>query len=497
MASGLKILMVAAEAHPFAKVGGLADVMGALPRSLASKGHKVVVALPMYRVVKTNGFHTDERKDIGIIDVPIGDQTYEAKVFSSTMAMSKAEIMLIDNPYFFDREGIYNNPSSGMPYDDNAERFIFFTRAVLEASKRMGFIPDIVHCHDNQTGFIPAWLRHPSSQVEFDESTRVVFTIHNLAYQGVYPKEIGYKAGFGEDALRPMGPIEFNGGVNMMKAGISFADLITTVSPTYAKEIQTAEYGHGLEGVLRARGEDLVGILNGADYSVWNPETDLFLPYRYGLKKLNGKQVCRAHLIKQLNIDASYKTPLAGMISRLVSQKGFDIFIEGFEKIIEMDYRFAILGLGDLRYHQALKDLEKRYSGKVSVTLAFNEELAHIIEAGCDIFLMPSRYEPCGLNQMYSMKYGTVPIVRATGGLADSVVDFDESSDSTGFVFRDYNAKALINALERARKVFDDKTAWEGLMRRGMARDFSWDRSATQYESVYGQALQRKVVIKR
>ncbi len=497
MASSLRILMLAAEAHPFAKVGGLADVMGALPRSLSSRGHHVIVALPLYRVVKAKPVNFDERKDIGIIDVPIGDQTYEAKVFTSTMPMSKAEVLLIDNPNFFDREGVYNDPSTGVAYDDNAERFIFFTRAALEASKRMGFIPDIIHCHDNQTGFVPAWLRHPSSQVEFPDSTRVIFTIHNLAYQGVYPKEIGYKAGFGEDALRPMGAIEFNGGVNMMKAGICFADLITTVSPTYAKEIQTPEYGYGLEGVLRTRAEDLVGILNGADYSVWNPETDQFLPYRYSLKKLNGKQVCKAHLVKQLGIDASPKTPIIGMISRLVSQKGFDILIEAFERIIQMDYCFAILGLGDLKYHQALKDLEKRFPGKVSVTLAFDEELAHLIEAGSDIFLMPSRYEPCGLNQMYSMKYGTVPVVRATGGLADTVVDFDESSDSTGFVFKDYTANALVNALERARKVFDDKTAWEGLVRRGMSRDFSWDRSASQYESVYLQALQKGVASER
>lgn len=494
MASNLRILMVAAEAHPFAKVGGLADVMGALPRALSIRNHQVLIGLPLYRTVKSKGFPLDERKDIGVIDVPIGDHTYQAKVYMTNLPMSKTQILLIDNAAFFDREGIYGDPATGVPYPDNAERFIFFTRAVLDAVKRMGLVPDIIHCHDHQTGFIPAWLRHPSSQIEFPESTRVIFTIHNLAYQGVYPKEIGYKAGFGEDALRPMGEIEFNGGINMMKAAISFADLITTVSPTYAKEIQTPEYGYGLEGVLRARAADLVGILNGADYSVWNPETDQLLPYRYSLKKLNGKQVCRAHLIKQLNIDATSDTPLIGMISRLVTQKGFDILIEGFDRIMDLGYRIVILGLGELKYHEALKHLEKKYVGKVSVNLAFDEELAHLIEAGCDIFLMPSRYEPCGLNQMYSMKYGTVPVVRATGGLADTVVDFDESSDSTGFVFREYSAKALLRALERARKVYEDKEAWEGLVRRGMARDFSWDRSAAQYESVYEQALQRKVV---
>ncbi len=497
MDSKLSILMIAAETHPFAKVGGLADVMGALPRALEKRGHEVRIALPFYGSIKKKGWRTKKIKGLDNVDVVVGDESFEASAFSTSLPDSKVEVILIQNERFFNREGIYSDPETGKPYDDNAERFIFFSRASLAIARRAGWKTDIIHCHDHQTGFVPAWLRHASRQIEFPESTRVIFTIHNLAYQGSYPKEIGYKAGFGEDVLKPMGALEFHGNVNMMKAGIVFADMITTVSPTYATEIQTPEFGYGLEGVLKARCDDLVGILNGADYTVWDPQRDKFIAQRYSLKNLDGKRVCRKDLLKKLNLEIPDTTPLIGMVSRLVAQKGLDIFMDAFESIVDLDYAIVILGLGEPTYHEMLKSKQAAHPERISLNLAFDEALAHQIEAGCDMFLMPSRYEPCGLNQMYSMKYGTIPVVRKTGGLADTVIDFDASQDSTGFVFEDYSPEALLEALRRARRVFDDKAAWLSLVKRAMARDFSWDRSAGEYERVYLESLKRKVVTRR
>ncbi len=497
MHSKLSILMIAAEVHPLAKVGGLADVMGALPRALVNRGHTVRIALPFYGSIKARGLRTKEFKPVGVVDIPMGDQAFEARPYVTTLPESKVEVILIGNEHFFDRDGIYSEPSTGEPFKDNAERFIFFSRAALAIAKQAGWKLNIVHCHDHQTGLVPAWLRHGSHPVELNDHARVIFTIHNLAYQGSYPKEVGYRAGFGEDMLKPMGGLEFHGNINMMKAGIVYADMITTVSPTYAKEIQTPEFGYGLEGVLRERCHDLVGILNGADYSVWNPETDRFIAQRYSLSKLDGKRKCRHDLVAKLGLNISDETPLIGMVSRLVDQKGFDLVMEVFEEIIGLDFGLIVLGLGDARYHEMLTTQAGRYPARVSVNLAFDEALAHQIEAGCDIFLMPSRYEPCGLNQMYSMKYGTIPIVRATGGLADTVVDFDASDDSTGFVFKQYSSEALLEALRRARRVFDNKPAWQGLVRRAMTRDFSWDRSANEYERTYLESLNRKVVTRR
>jgi starch synthase len=294
--------------------------------------------------------------------------------------------------------------------------------------------------------------------------------------------------------LKPMGPLEFHGEVNMMKAGIMFADTITAVSPTYSEEIQTPEFGYGLEGVLKARSQYLTGILNGADYSVWNPEHDKLIPCNYSAQKPDGKAECRKHLIKRLGLSVGDQTPLVGMISRLVDQKGFDIMTEVFDDIMALDVGLVILGLGDRKYHDMLTAAAARHPDKVSLNLAFDEELAHQIEAGCDMFLMPSRYEPCGLNQMYSMKYGTIPIVRKTGGLADTVVDYDLSDESTGFVFGEYSSRALLEAIGRARKAYTEQDRWAGVLARAMSLDFSWDRAAAAYEDLYLVTLDRKVV---
>jgi starch synthase len=495
MESTLSILMVAAELHPLAKVGGLADVMGALPRALADAGHEVKVALPFYRKIKDGDFKISPVKGVGEFDIPIGDTTVSAKAHSTRLPGSKVEVLLIESDRFFGRDGIYSSETTGKGFSDNAERFIFFSKAAVRLAKLMKYAPDIVHCHDHQTGFIPAWLRDEPSADAYFKDTGIVYTIHNLAYQGVFPRKTGYAAGFSEHLMKPMGGVEFHGDVNMMKAGIIYSDTITTVSPTYAREIQTPEFGYGLDGVLKSRSRDLVGILNGADYTVWNPESDKLIPYRYSAEDVTGKRLCRQHLISRLGMKLGEGVPLVGMISRLVDQKGFDLVAKAFERLVNLDVGVVILGTGEKKYHELLTGYAERHPDRVSVNIGFDEELAHQIEAGCEMFLMPSKYEPCGLNQMYSMKYGTVPVVRRTGGLADSVIDFDASPDSTGFVFEEYSSDDLHEAVKRARGTYRDGNAWKGLVGRGMKRDFSWQQQAKVYIDTYVATLRKRKVV--
>ena len=491
----LSVLMISAEVHPFAKVGGLADVMGALPRALAEAGHEVKIALPFYRKIAEGDFKTGPVRGVGEFDVPMGERAVTARAHSTKLPGSKVEVLLIENERFFGRDGIYASEATGQGFSDNAERFIFFSKAALRLAKLMKYKPDIVHCHDHQTGFVPAWLRDEPSADPYFRDTGVVYTIHNLAYQGVFPRTVGYAAGFSEHMLKAMGGIEFHGDVSMMKAGITYSDTITTVSPTYAKEIQTPEFGYGLEGVLKSRSRDLVGILNGADYSVWNPQSDKLIPYRYSVEDLTGKGLCRDHLLSRLGMKADESVPLVGMISRLVDQKGFDLVAEAFDRIVDLDVGVVILGTGEKKYHDLLTEYAERHPERVSVNIAFDEELAHQIEAGCDMFLMPSKYEPCGLNQMYSMKYGTIPVVRKTGGLADSVVDFEASQDSTGFVFEEYSADSLYEAMRRARDAYRDADGWKGIVDRAMRRDFSWRQQAAQYIDTYVATLRKRKVV--
>lgn len=492
MKDSLSILMVSAEAHPLAKVGGLADVLGSLPKALAGLGHQVRLALPYYRTIKSKKFPVEKVGGLDRVHVNLGPAKRTATVRLARLPDSPVEVFLVGNDDLFGREGIYTDPKTGKEYPDNAERFIFFTRAVLEILRATGWSPNVIHCHDYQAGFVPAWLKTAQRGLDSLRDTATVFTIHNLAYQGIYPKDAGLKAGFGEDLMAPMGPLEYYGNVNMMKAGIVFADTITTVSPTYAKEIQTPEFGHGLEGVLGSRAGDVVGILNGADYEVWDPSRDKLLPSKYTSADLRGKAACKLSLIERLALKADATSPLVGMVSRLVDQKGFDITMEAINAIMGLGVSVVILGMGEKKYHDALGSCAKRFPGRISVTIGFDEELAHLIEAGCDMFLMPSRYEPCGLNQLYSMRYGTVPIVRKTGGLADSVVDFEAGDRATGFVFADYSAKALLLALERAVRVFARADQWQALIKRAMAQDFSWQRSALAYQEIYSDVLSRK-----
>ena len=484
----LKILFTSSEVTPFAKTGGLADVSAALPNSLKKLGHEVIVVMPMYRSVMEGGFELTEMRDS--VELVWEGRKIRSKVFY-TDSGSNLRVYFIRRDEFFDRSMLYG--TSEGDYFDNAERFIFFTQAVILLAKMIKFKPHIIHLNDWQTSLVSVYLKTIYKNDDFFKTTATVFTIHNLAYQGIFPSEYMLLSGLPSELFSIEG-LEYYGKMNFMKGGILFSDVITTVSEKYSHEIQTAEFGYGLEGVLRKRRNFLFGVLNGADYKEWNPENDPYLVANYGLHDLSGKIKCKKDLIKIFNLNPEEDAPIIGMVSRLADQKGLDLLVSGVEKVLRLGVSLVILGKGDERYEKKLSDLEKKYGSSFGVKIAFDNQLAHKIEAGADFFLMPSRYEPCGLNQMYSMKYGTIPIGRATGGLDDTIREFNpETGEGNGFKFVDYSVEALIEAVKRALKVYQDKNLWLKLMRNAMKEDFSWEKSAKKYENIYSQALKRKL----
>lgn len=482
----LTILFASSEVIPFAKTGGLADVSGSLPTALSSLGHEVVVVTPLYRSTK-EGKH-DLKQDKKILSVPFKGQQWKTKVFLGHLE-SGIPVYFIQRDEFFDRRGLYGTPDGD--YMDNPERFIFFSRSVIELARFMGFSPDIVHCHDWQTSLVPVYLKNVYRNESQFKKARSVFTIHNLAYQGVFPKEIMSVSELPPELFAIKG-LEYYGNMNFMKGGIVFSDKITTVSERYAQEIQTPEYGYGLEGVLKDRSRDIAGILNGVDYTSWNPKTDPHIAANYDAKDLSGKSQCREELIGLFGLQGAGKAPVIGMISRLADQKGFDILADAIEDLMKMDIRVVILGTGDAKYEKQYTELGKKYTGRLGVKVDFDNALAHKIEAGSDMFLMPSKYEPCGLNQMYSLKYATIPIVRATGGLDDTIKEFDpETGKGNGFKFTAYSPAELIKAVKRARYMYRNNLLWAKLVQNAVREDFSWKRSARKYEEVYRSALDK------
>ena len=480
-AKGLKLAFVSSEAVPFAKTGGLADVSGALPIALNGLGMETALFMPYYREVDSCGAVVEPT---GLsIEIAIGDRLVEAGIFTSSI--EGVTVYLLKCDIFFDRPHLYG-PASG-DYFDNFERFTFFSRGVLEAMKLINFKPDIIHCNDWQTGLIPAYLKDIYSRDKFFKKTATLLTIHNLAYQGIFDA-----ARFNETGLSPrlnsVDGLEFWGSISFLKAGINFSDIVTTVSKTYCREIQTSEFGCGLDGVLKIRKKTLHGVLNGVDYSVWNPETDPHIPANYSMDNPKCKVICKRELMDRFALDVAPGTPLVGMVSRLVSQKGFDLIAEAAKELMKLDMALVVLGTGDKVYEDFLVKLKKANPKRVGVLVAYKDELAHLIEAGSDIFLMPSFYEPCGLNQIYSLRYGTVPVVRATGGLNDTIKDY-KFGRGNGFKFKEYSSKALLKKLREALALYKDKPAWDNLTRKGMKEDFSWEVSARDYELLYRQAL--------
>jgi starch synthase len=490
----LKILIASPEVVPFAKTGGLADVTGALPKALAKLGHQVKVILPKYRMVDQKKFGLIE-VETGFPEIPVGETSKDILVKRSVGGgPGEVEWLFVVNDEYFDREELYKDPSTGFDYHDNDQRFIFFSRGTLEILKTLDWRPDIVHANDWQSALMVAYLRTLYAGDEFFKDTATVFSIHNLAYQGTFPKKTFEKIGVSQALFYPTSPFEFWGKVNFMKAGICYADVVNTVSETYAVEIQSgSEYGYGLEGVLRSRNADLYGIVNGIDYDVWSPENDKLISHSFSPDDLSGKLKNKELLRKLCNLPRPKRdVPLIGIISRLADQKGFDLLAQIADELLALNLQIVILGTGDEKYHRLFTAMRAKYPKKISVNLLFDNPLAHLIEAGSDMFLMPSRYEPCGLNQLYSLKYGTVPIVRKTGGLADTIENYDPSTGrGTGFVFKDYDASELLGIVKLALRVYEDKKVWTGLMRMGMEKDFSWDSSARKYADLYQKALEK------
>ena len=481
----MKILLASSEIYPFAKTGGLADVAGSLPKALRKKGIDVRTVMPRYTrkidpcrhrmesVGVSIEFEMDGKRRVGFVDVSEYDDV---------------PAYFIDEREFFDRDELYGTPQGDYP--DNWLRFAFFARAVLEMLPKIGFEPDIIHLNDWQTALVPVYQRHVLGEGHPSRKPKTLLTIHNLAYQGIFQPDIIPKIGLPEHLFNIEG-LEFYGKVNYLKGGIVFSDAINTVSPTYAKEIQTPEFGYGLEGILKKRADSVFGILNGIDYEVWNPLTDQNIFANYDERSVfEGKRVNKCRLLEEKGLDFDENVPLIGIVSRLAAQKGFDILADAMNELAGLDLQFVILGTGDKKYQDMLVDMAKAYPQKFSVTIGFDPVLARKIYAGADMFLMPSRYEPCGLGQLIALRYGTIPIARRTGGLADTIIDADENPDEGyGFLFDDYSAEALIDAVGRALSAFKDRNRWEQIVQRGMQKDFSWDASAEQYIKLYEKLL--------
>jgi len=474
----MHVAFVASECVPFSKTGGLADVVGALPRALAASGHRVSVYLPRYRQTKLTNPQTVVRS----ITVPFDDRYRFCSVVTEGNH-SGIDFYFVDYPPYFDRDALYGTPSGDYP--DNAERFALFSRAVLEASKILG-VPNIFHCHDWQAALVPVLLRTQYVEDPAFREVGTVFTIHNMGYQGLFPPDILPLLMLPWD-LFTITRMEFFGNVNFLKGALVESDYVTTVSRKYSQEIQTTEYGFGLEGVLRDRAATVTGILNGVDYDEWSPQKDKFIAAKYSPQDLSGKAKCKLDLLEAFGVTgADPRLPVIGIVSRFAAQKGFDLISQIADRLAREEMIVVALGAGDKQYEEMFQRLHKQFPQKIAVKVAYDNAIAHKIEAGSDMFLMPSKYEPCGLNQIYSLKYGTVPIVRATGGLDDTIEPWDvRTGKGTGFKFTEYKGEALLLTIREALRAFRDQSSWQTLMRNGMNKDFSWNASAKEYARVY------------
>ncbi len=492
----MNILFATTEAAPFVKTGGLGDVCGALPGELARMGHNPTLILPAFRQVRESGTPLEPT---GVsVKVPIGQKQVEGHFLRGRLPGSDVPAYFIEQNDYYDRPQLYRD--EGEDYKDNCERFVFFCRAALEAIPLLNLRIDLVHCHDWCAGLIPAYLKTLYANRRPFQRLSSLLTIHNLAYQGNFWHWDMALTGLDWKYFN-WRQMEFYGNLSFLKTGIVFADMLSTVSPTYSREIMSVPLGCGMEGALQHRADDLVGIINGVDYDEWNPATDRFLgENRYSASSFStGKAACKADLQRRLGLPERPEVPVIAFVGRLVDQKGCDLLVRVIKQwAVHMDVQWAILGTGEPRYHQVLGDLAREFSQKVAVQLQFSNEMAHRIEAGADIFAMPSQYEPCGLNQLYSLKYGTVPVVRATGGLVDTVTDANEQTladgTATGFAFEDYTSLELAAALERACRAYADPVVWAQLVQTGMGQDWSWGHSADQYGVLYERTLSRTPV---
>ncbi len=483
----MKIAFVASEVYPFAKTGGLADVAGALPKDIARLGNEVKVFMPKYNFVDEDKYDIKYCWDIGEIPVRVNGTIRFMHLHQAKLPDSNVEINFIDCPHYYFRGQVYTNDP------DEDERFILFCKGVIEVLQRLKWAPDIIHCNDWQTGLLPLFVKDNYKWDRMFEHTAFLFTIHNIGYQGIFPSSTISAAEIREDLFYPGGPAELNGNVNFMKVGILYSEIVNTVSPTYAKEILTPEYGAGLESILQSRESDLYGILNGVDYKTWDPADDKLIPFRYTPDYLSGKIHNKKYLLEHFQIDFDESIPLIGIVSRLVSQKGFDIVGEVISQLMNLEAQWMVLGSGESKFEEMFNAVAHNNRDKAAVYIGYNNEISHLVEAASDIFLMPSRYEPCGLNQIYSLKYGTVPVVRKTGGLNDTVQDWHDAKSAgeetgTGFTFNDYTGHALYTTLLRAIDTFHNKPVWKQIQKNGMSRVYSWQNAAKSYIDLYQKA---------
>jgi len=473
----MKILMASTEMEPLARTGGLGDVVEALSAELLRQGHEISVVLPLYRKIRENP--ALKIRSTGVeVTVGIGSKRAGAAIFEC-QASNGVQVFLVGRDEYFDRTGLYG--TDGRNYDDNCERFIFFARAVMELARHMDPVPDVLHAHDWQTALLPVFVK--DAGLPFG----TVLTVHNLAYQGSF---LGHDFSLTNLPGHYYGSVEFHGRMNFLKGGIVCADAVTTVSERYARDIQAPEYGCGLDGVLRANANKLVGILNGADYSIWSPEVDSLIPANYGPQSLGGKRICRDALLQELELQPEPRGPVFSIVTRLADQKGIDMLVPLMDRLLADDVRLIVLGEGDPAYERDLLVAARKYQGKVIFRRGFDDRLAHRIEAAADITLMPSHFEPCGLTAMYSLKYGTIPVARVSGGLHQIIQDYDPTTGTgNGFVFFDDKVEAFWDAIGRSKKLFTERESWTALMLRAMAADFSWPVAATRYERVYESTL--------
>ncbi len=476
----MRILFVASEGLPFSKTGGLADVVEALPKALVAQGHEVAVVLPRYRGTEAASVVLPS------LTIPMGGARLRFPGIVDGSLVGGVCYFFVDDPAYFDREGLYG--AGGKDYPDNAERYAELCRAAIEVAKHI-WPADIFHCHDWQTALLPVLLRTSYSDDPAVKNIPVVFTIHNMGYHGQFPRDVLDRVGIPATVFHPEG-LEFYGSVNLLKGGLVYSDYLTTVSGKYAQEIQTREFGHGLDGVARKRADRLVGILNGVDYGAWDPAKDSLVAANYSAKDLSGKQTCKRDLLETFGLPQEHlERPVLGIVSRFADQKGFDLIAEKAHELMKEDLVLVVLGTGDKKYERLFGAMAATYAGRVGLKIAYDNTLAHKVEAGADMFLMPSRYEPSGLNQMYSLKYGTVPIVRATGGLDDSIQPFDvEHGTGTGFKFKEYSAAALLYAVRQALHHYMDERIWKRIQLNGMAKNFSWKGPGREYANLYEAA---------
>jgi starch synthase len=482
-----KVWYLASEVSPFAKTGGLGDVTGAFPKALKSNNQEIRVIMPKYKSINERKYVLREVIRLKDIPVTINDVTRTMNVKSAFLPDSKVQIYFIEIPEYFGRSGLYTDSSTGKDFQDNAERYAFFCKGALETLKILSWRPDIIHCNEWQTALAPYYLHTVYKDNEFLKGIKTVFTIHNFSYQGIFNKNVAPKLEIQPEDIEENRAFENSGRLNLLKGAIIYSDQITTVSETYAREISTQkEFGYGLETVLQKKSKSFSGILNGVDYSVWSPSSDKQIPFKFTEEDMDGKKQNKQALLTRVNLKYQEDVPVLGMISRIVEQKGFFLLLEALTQLMELNLQLIILGTGDKKIEKKILSFQKKYPGKISLNQTFDETLAHMIEAGSDIFLMPSAYEPCGMNQMYSLKYGTIPIVHNVGGLSETIEEYNPVDKSgNGFVFEKYTAKDFMRAVKRALKFYKKHDIWNELQQSGMQEDFSWDRSAKKYLDLY------------